>query len=684
MPVTILLALLAGLSPLLPAGLPVAAAVAVPDEAGGMLVDGLTYDVALADLDGDGAREIVALVPGERGAMDARAWTEAAGGWVELGPPVEVVPAVIVPGWAGAPTELLVLADAGRDRLLLLRQPSYDEPDIGVRCCLLLDTLELVGGRLRVREMAAITDSMDAALGVDLDGDGIDELVTTRSEPPLGDISYPTVANVYRLDGDRLAGPTTSELPIGSGDTPFVLGDSDGRPGDELAILATLGRRELYRLALADGDRLTVEDAGYLGNDAVGVPLDGGRGILVVDDAGWQLRPWPALGPFGPPVAEGDATGARIVGIVAGPGPAMPIAVISQSSPLPPIVLDLADPGPLLAEPSRPPLGSSPVLAYRGSVPATSRHDASWALVDGRRWSGDALDRASPDPVGRLAGAVAIGLAGREDAALVIHHGRVLARTDGALMPPASRPGSGIGVVPGASFEEEADGGILDPPLDGATRLEDGLLAVRTGFTAEITAPPGSRIYVASVDPSALQGVVVVPPSGELTLPLARPNITTPNPRYDASLVVVTPGGATYEARWSVIALTEPPALDVDSTTPFASGSVRVFGDASRYSSVHVDGAEVPADGTGRFTVDVPAPPWPTQVVVEARDPLGNVATESVTVIGWYDYRELPWLLVGLLLVAVSAVVLVLRIPRPSAVPRRADDDGVLEELDPD
>lgn len=676
------LALCVSVLMLLPIPRPVAGAVAVPDEPSRMLVDEPAYDVALADLDGDGAREIVALVGGERGRILAQAWTESAAGWAALGPPLEVVPSEVTPGWAGAPVELLVLADAGRDRLVLLRQPSDPEPDVAVPCCLLIDLLELVDGSLRARDVAPITDKMDAALGLDLDGDGSDELVTTRSEPPLGDISYPTLAAIYRFDGDRFAEPTINELPIGSGDTPFVLGDSDGRPGEELAVIATLGRPELHRIALGDGDRLTVEDAGFVVDDALGVPLADGRGILLVDEAGWSLRSWPALGPLSEPAAAGELPGGRIVAVIADGSSAS--AVVSARARIRPTVIDLLRLTAAVPDDPLPSLDASPVLPYRGPVPAASRQDAAWAVVDGRRWApGD--DATSAGSVPRMAGAVPVGFAGLGDGTLVVHHGRVLTRTDGALMPLVARPGAGVGILPVASVEGlESLEGDLTPPLIGATPLEGGTLAVNrgTGFSAEIGAPAGSRVYVASADPSSLEAVAVVPASGDLLVPMAAPAITTPNPRYDASLLVVTPAGATYQARWSIQVLTEAPPLGFDTRTAFGSGSVRVEGDTAAYATVAVNGDPVEVDATGNFSVDVAAPPWPTEVVVTARDPVGNVATESTTVIGWFDYRDLPWIPIGVMLVGISAAVLFLRVPRPVSVPRRADDDGVVEELD--
>jgi hypothetical protein len=76
-------------------------------------------------------------------------------------------------------------------------------------------------------------------------------------------------------------------------------------------------------------------------------------------------------------------------------------------------------------------------------------------------------------------------------------------------------------------------------------------------------------------------------------------------------------------------------------------------------------------------------PPWPTTVEVVATDPFGLAARTSVSGVGTFDYRGLPWVPIAVVLVGIAAIVLFLRVPRPPPLARRADD-GVLEEIDPD
>jgi len=91
----------------------------VPDEpAAVVLPEAQTYQAVAADVDGDGAREIVRLVAGEGSAIEAEAWSERGGGWelvgqIEVAPPSPGGNAVAII-WAGAPVRLLVRHAGGR------------------------------------------------------------------------------------------------------------------------------------------------------------------------------------------------------------------------------------------------------------------------------------------------------------------------------------------------------------------------------------------------------------------------------------------------------------------------------------------------------------------------------------------------------------------------------------------
>ena len=122
--------------------------------------------------------------------------------------------------------------------------------------------------------------------------------------------------------------------------------------------------------------------------------------------------------------------------------------------------------------------------------------------------------------------------------------------------------------------------------------------------------------------------------------------------------------------------------LDADGTDELELGA-RITGSVSPYAELMVDGHPVEVNDDGAFEVAVDAPPWPIEVVVVARDPLGNETSASVQVIGVVDYRGLPWLpIMGLLTALVGAYAL-LRVPRPGARPAPAwTDDSTLEDIE--
>jgi hypothetical protein len=285
-----------------------------------------------------------------------------------------------------------------------------------------------------------------------------------------------------------------------------------------------------------------------------------------------------------------------------------------------------------------------------------------------------------------LAGVVPVGLVGPGRSWIALLHGTPtdpwLDPSGGRLDVPAARSGSGVSLAPlGDVLELEQDEGRFDPPIDGATLDGRELLVSGSGFGASIEAPPGSRVYVQN-ELGARPVIHIVPPTGAVRVVVRAPDDAGPNPTYRPELLIVTPSGHAYRERWRVTVLEEPPPLDAEAETSLGSSSVMVAGGTAPDTEIHVRGERATVDGDGHFSVRVDLPPWPTDVEVVAIDRVGNEARLTVVGVGWFDYRDLPWTALAIVLVGVAGAILTLRAPRPPAGQRPAADDGALEELD--
>jgi hypothetical protein len=677
------------------------ALVAIPDEPGArVLLEGDVYQAVAADLDGDGARDIVILRRDGARSIVAEGWRQAGESWSALGEPVEVVPpdeGVVT--WTGTPARLLVRSIGGADRVTLVRQPIDRRSDLDPSCCLRLDDVVPHGGGMRLAQVAEPSAAVDAVHVLDLDGDGTDEVVTSRSIPPLGDISYPTAISVLRWGGERFSAHE-GELPVGSGDTPFFLGDSDGRPGDELGIIATLGRAALYRVSQpppGSDDILAVEDAGLVAEDAVAVPVGAGRGIAILARGTIAVQAWPSAEPLEPPISEVPMGEAVFLGTVALDGTESVIARQTVGGDrihafgLP----DLAPPrfGAITRSPAAAAFASGPTLPYVGLLPGGGPDGQPAIVYGGRLLSSAAPPQAEPFSGVRfatMAGSQPIGIVGADAGQLALLHGALGPAIDprgGRLDPPTLNMASAISVAPfELALSPELDDARLEPRVVGAISIgpRRAIAIGPGGFTATVAAPPGSRVYVGSEDPSVVETIAAVPESGTVGVPMLPTAVPTPNARYRASLGVTTPAGHSYLATWEVRVLDTPPPLEVSVNTPVGSGEVEIRGRSAPYASVSVDGQSVPTDLDGAFAVQRSLPPWPTAISVVATDPFGNVAERSLTGVGWFDYRGLPWIPIVAIGVAVAGSVLYVRVPRTRPMPRRADDDAGFEELEPD
>ncbi|MDP9244567.1 MAG: hypothetical protein M3O77_05755, partial [Chloroflexota bacterium] len=369
-------------------GAPVAAVDAVPPEPGAVVLPPAQTLQALAgDVDGDGNRELLRLVQNDTEATLLEVWRETEGRWSPAGTPIQVLSGQSAgPGrnkvYAGAPARLLAWNDGSAERVLIVTQPRFELLDIGPACCLLIKEVVLDRRGLRLEPMGGQSNAVDAILALDLDGDGVEELLTTRSLRPVGDINYPIEARVYRFGGEQFSPPSKVELPFGSGDSPFLLGDTDGRPGQEAGLIGTLGPPGLFRIRL-DASGALVMDRSGLGRAiaAVSFAVRKGHAIAVSTTSGVQIVDWPA--DREPRIVDDDLGVSGVLGTAdTASGPLL--LVDSAQASLRTLGPDLRFGPTIDAAPSAALLSLRSLRVYQGPLPGGGYRGASAAIFRGR------------------------------------------------------------------------------------------------------------------------------------------------------------------------------------------------------------------------------------------------------------------------------------------------------------
>jgi len=294
-------------------------------------------------------------------------------------------------------------------------------------------------------------------------------------------------------------------------------------------------------------------------------------------------------------------------------------------------------------------------------------------------------------PIASLIGVQPIGVAGPDDAWVVLGDG-VGAPIGSAYLSFGETYGAGrLTVTPLEHLllpDDEVESATVE--LVDAVELvgdagESRLMAEGEGFEVVVSAPRGSTVIVANgPNGSDLEEREIA--DGPVTMAIqpgtGRRDDTDID--FEAFVLVLTPDGRSLTRQWTGTFVREPPEIRVSAATDTMALSATLEGRASPGSQVTAGGQAIDVGDDGRFVASIDAPIWPSQVLVTARDPLGNEATERVEVLGVVDYRGLPWAAILVLATLVVGGVLYVRAPKRRTVASTADGDGRLEELELD
>lgn len=668
---------------------------------GAEILPGDPHAAVVADVDGDGAADLVRIQSADARRHVVDAWTRGDGAWERIG---SIPIPTLDPSGGGEPVSgadasaLLVWHAAGRARALVVARwgaPANDPT--GFPCCLSMFEVVARDGDLALEPIAADGGMAEVVHAVDIDADTTDELVRIQSSPDGESGSM----EVLRWDGTAfrsLVLEQSAEWTWG-----LWVGDTDGHAGEDLLVGPTPDG-SLRRLAWADGGitaEVTHLDVGEQTGGWIAAIADGALVLTMPDEL--RVVRWPR--------GEQPAATARRRGgsypspAVFGAGAGTLLAV-TESTDLPDdlfsqiMIYDLALDrlGVVAGEPSAARIGRTIstrtmsgraieryLAPYAGPFPAAAGDPARRFM-----WSGTLLEagpggRFEARPLAPLAGLQPIGLAGPGGAWLVLSAGFPGGDGVAYLYPGMVPPGTGrVSVVPmdelmgpdrQAVTVEVRGAAAVGGPIDGVTEL----IAATRGFEVAVTAPPGS--WVQAWDGRAMHEPTV---GQEPTVVEVAPSRT----RHDedspirAWVVVATPAGQATVVEWSGTFVADGPELNVTGATDGLSFSATVRGVVGPHASVSIDGLPADVDRAGRFATTVDAWPWPRRVEVVARDPIGNEAVERIEVIGLVDYRGLPWPLIGGLATLGAGAALFVRTPSRRSRPVPSSGDGQLEELD--
>jgi len=676
---------------------------------GGLVLATHVLSSVTADLDADGANEVVAVVanPEDPAVLSVQAWSARGESWVSLGQ-------AVVQHWDAAASELrtahlgvetaglLVMRNGGQPRVMVVvgRQPS--DGLAPAACCLSLANVRLAAGGLNLEPIRHDLGSAETVMAVDLEADGRDELVLST---PIAEGDGPW-RNEFRLVRQVSDGYVAEPIDIGEGIAYLnFAADIDGLPGDELLFMSE-DNSELIRAVASDAglriDRAPMTEIFERRSGGWIAGVADGRLIFVTErgivTARWSrdgltgVAETPSSGPFPSVWTIGSGADTRLieaVGMDAAMGDELGMRVYTLDLDLeverdaPPAVNQLwramqeVQTGAVEMPDIYPQLGPIP-----GGLPDGRPAFLGLAHVVAINADGST----EVHEAAQMAGGQLMGLAGPGSSWLVRGTGWFPGGATvwlGGLGSDAGQIAAlTVAVGPVEAVLAPADGD-LDVTLDGATVLQSAegprVFAAPGGFRATVAADPGTAV-VATIGNRAN---VVETVSSATTVDIDLAGARDANARDTAGILVVGPLGIARSASWDVTILREPPELSAASSFELFEGHATLSGDVAFGTSITVDGRPVEPGSDGSFEVQIAASPWPRDVMVVARDPIGQEVARNVEVVGIVDLRALPWLPSVIAATLGAGIVLFLRTPVLRSDERLVPDgDGRLEEIE--
>ncbi len=538
---------------------------------------------------------------------------------------------------------------------------------------------------------------------MDFDGDGTDELLVT--EGPLTGSEGSLDVSLLRWSGERFGRTGLSIPDVDSCCTTILdVGETDGRPGEEVLItgpgpnLAAGLHRVSSRGGAPHVERAEIGEVAA----ARAVDLPSGPAIVVADGFSslftWS---WPSDG-------QPERLAFRTTG-------GAPVAIFGSGADSRILMSPTTPPSVVLVLPGDLGLGAPTTTFGRdtraGSFSAAFGGDTDFdpqpffgvlpggapGALDAYAFGGSWLTP-DPDPevmatatrMALLPGLEPVGRVGADNewTALLSNFGPVeffgfpIVRPERDML--RARETGRLALVATASvFEPETELGRLYPTWSGVAADPEHAGSFIVGnepVDAEIHAPPGSEVRWRTRGGGGTETVL---PNGAVRIRLleAAGSSAPDGSGTTASIAVLTPAGHAYSDTWRISIYRQPPDLGIRDDPALVDFSPTLSGETLPGSTLTVNGAQVPVAEDGSFAVPVEVGILPTELRLVVVDPVGNRTERVVTRVWPFDYRQLPFVPIAVLLTIAAGVILYLRKPDPGSSRRTPDDGSTFEEI---